>query len=295
MNYLSSSAAALLLAALVACGAGARSQADSDAAMRSQRNQQPSAPRPESTPRPDGVRLVAVEELSRLVERGDAIALDVRGSVEFEMGHIKGARLMPLGLIAGRAAELPKDKLIVPYCACAAEEISARAVLDLKKQGFENVGALVGGWDAWVAAGLPVEGTNVTPQTGESRPRQGGGRGARVAAPAGLKCALNDLTLYDGLVVKYEREVGRTHLRIETNFDTTEEVTLKHPGTDDPSSLFLINGEAFKSADWQKVEGSKYKLRPDMRANIWVCIGDPTIQPVVDWQPDDTGANPRSR
>jgi hypothetical protein len=72
-------------------------------------------------------------------------------------------------------------------------------------------------------------------------------------------------------------------------------VTLKHPGTDDPSSLFLINGAAFKPADWQKIESAKFKLRPAMRANVWVCVGDPTIQPVVDWQPDDTGANPRSR
>jgi hypothetical protein len=32
-----------------------------------------------------------------------------------------------------------------------------------------------------------------------------------------------------------------------------------------------------------------------MRANVWVCRDNPSIQPVVDWQPDDTGANPRSR
>jgi 3-mercaptopyruvate sulfurtransferase SseA len=30
-------------------------------------------------------------------------------------------------------------------------------VLELKKIGIENAGALLGGWDAWVAAGLPTE------------------------------------------------------------------------------------------------------------------------------------------
>ena len=206
---------------------------------------------------------------------------------------------MPLGLVAGSASELPKDKLIVPYCACSAEQISARAVQELKKQGYENTAALVGGWDAWVKAGLPVEGTNVTSAPAQDPPpadgAQGGRAGGRVAAPAGLKCDLNDLTLYDGEVVKYERKLGSTFLRIETNFDTTEEVTLNHPGTDDPAALVLLNAEPFKSTDWKKIEGAKRKLRPGMRANVWVCIGDPSVQPVVDWRPDDTGANPRSR
>jgi rhodanese-related sulfurtransferase len=299
-----SAAGALLSTLLLACGAGARSQSDTAAAMRSQQNQQPPAPSAEATPRADGVRLVTVEELNRLVAEDGAVALDVRGSVEFEMGHIRGARHMPLGLIAGRASELPKGKLIVPYCACAAEQISARAVQELKKQGVENTAALVGGWDAWVKAGLPVEGTNdIMPTQVESRSESqnatggaaGGQRGGRVAPPEGLKCGRDDLTLYDGVVVAYERKSGSTFLRIDTNFDTTEEATLKHPGTDDPSSLFLINGAPFGAADWQKVERAKYKLRPGMRANVWVCVGDAAVQPVVDWRPDDTGANPRSR
>src|SRR5918998_6559135 len=179
MNCLSLSAGVVLLTTLLACGAGARSQADSNAAMRSRQNQQPPAPRAEPTPRPDGVRLVTVEELARLVERGEAVALDVRGSVEFEMGHIKGARFMPLGAIAGRASELPKDKLIVPYCACSAEQISARAVQELKKQGFENAAALVGGWDEWVKAGLPVEGAGGGSQSQQTPRTSGGGAGGQ--------------------------------------------------------------------------------------------------------------------
>ncbi|HEX8293126.1 MAG TPA: rhodanese-like domain-containing protein, partial [Pyrinomonadaceae bacterium] len=296
---LSPSAAALLLTTLLACGAGAQGPADANATMRTSQNGRADAARAEPTPRPDGVRLVTVEELGRLMERGGAVALDVRGSVEFEMGHIKGAVAMPLGLVAGRASELPKDKLIVPYCACSAEQISARAVQELKKQGYENVAALVGGWDAWVKAGLPVEGTNVTARPAQDPPPAGGSRGGRaggrVAAPAGLRCGINDLTLYDGEVVKYQRKPGSTYLRIETNFDTTEEVTLRHPGTDDPAALFLINAEPFKSSDWAKIETARRKLRPGMRANVWVCIGDPSVQPVVDWRPDDTGAHPRSR
>lgn len=65
----------------------------------------------------DGVRRVTVEELRRAMENGEAIVVDVRGRVEYELGHIKGAFSIPLGVVAGRANELPRDKLIVAYCA----------------------------------------------------------------------------------------------------------------------------------------------------------------------------------
>lgn len=116
----------------------------------------------------------------------------------------------------------------------------------------------------------------------------------RVVAPQ-LKCDRNDLTLYDGRVLVYRRRKGSTFLRIGTNFDTTENVTIRHLGTNDPAKFYLINGEAFTKNDWRRIEKRAGVLRPGMRANVWVCRGNPSIQPVVDWRPDDTGANPRSR
>ena len=113
--------------------------------------------------------------------------------------------------------------------------------------------------------------------------------------PPQLKCDRNDLTSYDGRVTAYRRRKGSTFLRIRTNFDTTEEVTIRHPGTDDPSQFYLLNGEPFKSGDWGRIERRKGVLRPGMRANVWVCRDNPAVQPVADWRPDDTGANPRGR
>jgi hypothetical protein len=117
----------------------------------------------------------------------------------------------------------------------------------------------------------------------------------RMMPPSGLKCDRSDLTLYDGRVIAYRRRKGSTFLRIRTNFDTTEEVTIRHPATDDPSKFYLINGQPFTKNDWRRIERRNKVLRPGMRANVWVCRDNPAIQPVVDWQPDDTGANPRSR
>ena len=120
-------------------------------------------------------------------------------------------------------------------------------------------------------------------------------RGGRIAPPPGLKCDRSYLTSYDGKVLTYRRRRGSTFLRIRTNFDTTEVVTLRHPRTDDPSQFYLLNGEPFTGSDWRLIERKKKVLRPDMRANVWVCRGNPAIQPVVDWRPEDTGANPPGR
>ncbi|MBC7933202.1 MAG: rhodanese-like domain-containing protein [Rubrivivax sp.] len=62
----------------------------------------------------DGIRRVTVAELQRMLERGEAVAVDVRDRPQYEQGRIKGAILMPTG---DPASELPKDKLIVFYCA----------------------------------------------------------------------------------------------------------------------------------------------------------------------------------
>lgn len=64
----------------------------------------------------DGVRRVTILELKDALEKGEAVVLDVRGEVEYKLGHIKGARSLPLGLIAGQSGDLPRDKLIVTYC-----------------------------------------------------------------------------------------------------------------------------------------------------------------------------------
>jgi len=74
---------------------------------------------PEATePRPsDGVRRVTIPELREALAKGEALVIDVRGEVDYKLGHIKGARSVPLGLIDEKAKELPRDKLLVTYCA----------------------------------------------------------------------------------------------------------------------------------------------------------------------------------
>jgi hypothetical protein len=73
---------------------------------------------PAQTQRPaEIVRRVTPAELKGMLDRGEAVAVDVRTKDDYAGGHIKDALSLPLGEAAARAHELPKDKLVVFYCA----------------------------------------------------------------------------------------------------------------------------------------------------------------------------------
>lgn len=103
---------------------------------------------------------------------------------------------------------------------------------------------------------------------------------ARQRAPEEFACPRNDLTVYTGLVTRYERANGRTTLRIRTDWDTTEDVTLTHAGTDDASAFYRYLGKPFTAADWVRIEQSKGVLRAGIRAAAWVCTDGKVM---VDW------------
>ena len=63
------------------------------------------------------VRRVTVAELQQMLERGEAVVVDVRTKEQYAQGHIKGAILMPTAEVLSRFGELPRDKQIVFYCA----------------------------------------------------------------------------------------------------------------------------------------------------------------------------------
>jgi rhodanese-related sulfurtransferase len=84
--------------------------------------------------------------------------LDVREPDEFSgpLGHIHGAKLIPLGVLPTRIAELSKDKPVVAVCRAGGR--SAQALNVLSQAGFKNVANLPGGMLRWRAEGFRVEG-----------------------------------------------------------------------------------------------------------------------------------------
>lgn len=106
---------------------------------------------------------------------------------------------------------------------------------------------------------------------------------ARVRPPSALECPRDQLTLYGGEVKRYQRRHGQTQISIDTDWGTTESVTLRHAGSKDASPWFLLRGQAFKPEDWPRIESSPGRLHAGMRAAAWVC--DDGRNAIVDWQP----------
>lgn len=64
----------------------------------------------------DGVRRITTVELQDLISKGQAYVVDVRNEASYNLGHVRGAKLIPNTEIAQRSKELPRDKTIVTYC-----------------------------------------------------------------------------------------------------------------------------------------------------------------------------------
>jgi hydroxyacylglutathione hydrolase len=88
-------------------------------------------------------------------QRGELALLDVRGSAEYASGHVPGALHVPLGYLAERARELPRDRPLAVYCGGGTR--SRIGVSVLRRAGLMELLDQGGGFAAHVAAGLPVE------------------------------------------------------------------------------------------------------------------------------------------
>lgn len=104
-----------------------------------------------------GVPLVGVAQAVQLINRRDAVIVDVREASEFQRGHLRNARHVPLSQLKSRMGELDKwkEKPVLLYCATGSR--SHGACVALRKAGFKEVFNLQGGIGAWQQAGMPVE------------------------------------------------------------------------------------------------------------------------------------------
>lgn len=100
---------------------------------------------------------VGTLEATQLINREDAVVLDVRNAEEFGRGHILGARNVPLAELEKRADDLAKFKARPVIVACESGNRSLGAAATLRRLGFERVYNLAGGYAAWQQAGLPIE------------------------------------------------------------------------------------------------------------------------------------------
>ncbi|RKQ83616.1 rhodanese-like domain-containing protein [Brockia lithotrophica] len=113
----------------------------------------------------------------------DYLVIDLRKPEDYAQGHLRGAQNIPFPPFAApgegigaKMETLPKDKKILVYCYTGQTGAFTTALLRLN--GFDAYN-LAGGFNAWKAANLPLEGS--APQAGSS---SGGGQAAPAPAPA---------------------------------------------------------------------------------------------------------------
>ena len=95
-----------------------------------------------------GVAEVTPAELVAWRARGDAIDLvDVREPGEWALGHLAGARHIPLGMVSSALDTFARDRTTVLYCKGGTR--SAQAARILQEGGFPNVWSLTGGILRW--------------------------------------------------------------------------------------------------------------------------------------------------
>jgi rhodanese-related sulfurtransferase len=106
--------------------------------------------------RSSGGPWVSTLQATQMINREDALVLDVREPTEYANGHLLGAKNMPLGSVEARAGELDKHKARPVIVICGDGNRAGKAALILREKGFANVVNLTGGFPAWQQAGLPV-------------------------------------------------------------------------------------------------------------------------------------------
>jgi rhodanese-related sulfurtransferase len=100
------------------------------------------------------IQALTPQQAYELITHNDVEVIDVREPVEWNNGHLAGARLVPLeSLRRSPSASLPRDGVLF---VCAAGVRSQTAARLAESMGLKSVYNLSGGTRAWAKAGLPL-------------------------------------------------------------------------------------------------------------------------------------------
>jgi len=99
---------------------------------------------------------VTSSQATQLINREDAVVLDLRESKDYKAGHIAGAYNIPQSSLDSRMKELEKHKSKPVIIVCKNGQSSGAVQAKLGKAGFERAVKLKGGMMQWQADSLPM-------------------------------------------------------------------------------------------------------------------------------------------
>jgi rhodanese-related sulfurtransferase len=102
-------------------------------------------------------RDIGTIDATNLINRENALVLDVREDHEYALMHIPNSRHIPLSTLEARLNELTKFKDRPVIVSCQSGNRSGKAIQILEKNSFSKLHSLRGGIGAWEEASLPLE------------------------------------------------------------------------------------------------------------------------------------------
>jgi rhodanese-related sulfurtransferase len=103
-----------------------------------------------------GIRRIGPAQLTALVNRDNALVVDLRAISDFEKGHIAGAKNVQMSQFDPENKSLAPAKALPVVLVCQAGQTAQTAAKRLRKAGFAQVAVLEGGIQAWQSADLPL-------------------------------------------------------------------------------------------------------------------------------------------
>ena len=103
-----------------------------------------------------GYKALTPAGLTQLVNRENALLIDVSSLQDFEKGHVPGARHVAISQFDAENKELAKSRDLPVAIYCRNGQTSGQAAQRLVKAGFSRVYWLEGGLGAWSEAQLPL-------------------------------------------------------------------------------------------------------------------------------------------
>ena len=103
------------------------------------------------------IKNISEQDAILLMNKHEAVVVDVRTRDEFRNGHIINAKHIPLAeLLKGNVSGLSAHKETPLVIVCASGARSSSAANSLAKEGFKNVSNLGPGMSGWTSSNLPI-------------------------------------------------------------------------------------------------------------------------------------------